>query len=112
MTGSAPLASATQAAILVAALALSPSLPAFLAIEFITQVTFPPFNWNLLLVGPPNHPLLHILGLLQVPPLVLYHVVREQALFSYGLQLSYFVSFSRKLDIAFIEEIEKNCKIS
>ena len=41
MTGCAPLASATQAAILVAALALSPSLPAFLAIEFITQVTFP-----------------------------------------------------------------------
>merc|ERR1711971_79021 len=37
VTGSAPLASPTQAAILIAAFALSPSFLAFLAVELITQ---------------------------------------------------------------------------
>ena len=39
VTGAAPLASPSQAAILVAALALSPSFLAFLAVELIIQVT-------------------------------------------------------------------------
>ena len=39
VTGSAPLASQTQAVILVAALALSPSFLALLAVELIIQVT-------------------------------------------------------------------------
>ena len=39
VTGSAPLASPTQAAILVAALALSPSFLAFFIVELIIQVT-------------------------------------------------------------------------
>merc|ERR1711934_895993 len=38
MSGSAPSASATQAAILIAAIALSPSFPVFLAIVSITQL--------------------------------------------------------------------------
>ena len=38
VSGSAPLASGTQAAVLLAALALSPSLPFFLAIELVIQV--------------------------------------------------------------------------
>ena len=79
MTGSAPLASPTQAAILIAALGFSPSLHVLLAVELITQVTFLSYTFwllhllclhpteNFLTVGSPHGSLLHILGLLQVP---------------------------------------------